>query len=322
MRIGVPYRRRDTLAKLRDFLTAVREQQDRPEGAEIHMQIVPEMATLQATETAPEENFGGSSARSDRRLLDPAEVEVAAIGPGEVWRPFAFCANARTGLVADTLQRLALRRPALRVAGATSAVLHGVSMTFLLCHDPDPQEPAEGHLGRLLVADLADQHHLAAPIDGRRLGLERTVDLTGDPTGDPTDGGGSRGPGGPGPVARRGGSLLRVQLRTADGTGVLRELLGWVEETVRDQGLRLGIPAERLDVWSALVRVVDGRAVQGRVTVRLPDDAELARGWESVDWSADAQRSDAILTVDLVRVEREQPAGGAEPHSTQTSPAG
>jgi hypothetical protein len=309
MRIGVPYRRRDTLAKLRDFLTAVREQQDRPEGAEIHMQIVPEMATLQATETAPEENFGGSSARADRRLLDPAEVEVAAAGPGEVWRPFAFCANARTGLVADTLQRLALLRPGLRVAGATSAVVHGVSMTFLLCHDPDPQEPAEGYLGRLLVADLADQHHLAAPIDGRRLGLDRTVDLTADPAA-------------PGPDGRRGGSLLRVQLRTADGTGVLRELLGWVEETVRDQGLRLGIPAERLDVWSALVRVVDGRAVQGRVTVRLPDDEDLARGWESVDWSADAQRSDAILTVDLVRVEREQPADGPGPHSTQTSPAG
>lgn len=310
MRIGVPYRRRDTLAKLRDFLTAVRAQQDRPEGAEIHMQIVPEMPTLQATETAPEETFGGYSAGApapaDRRLLDPAEVAVAPAAPGEVWRPFAFCANARTGLVADTVAGLAARRPGLRLAGATSAVVHGVSMTFLLCHDPDPQEPAEGYLGRLVVADLAGRHRLVAPIDGRRLVVDRVLDL-------------DRGPAG-------GGSLLRVQLRTADGVGVLRDLLGWVQETVRAQGLRLGIPADRLDVWSALVRVVDGRAVQGRVTVRLPDDAGVPRGWESVDWSADAQRSDAILTVDLVRVERqaEQDAAGAGPgaHSTQTSPAG
>lgn len=321
MRIGVPYRRRDTLAKLRDFLTAVRAQQDRPPGTEIHMQIVPEMATLQATETAPEETFGGASARVDRRLLDPAEVEVAAAGPGEVWRPFAFCANARTGLVADTLDRLATRRPGLRVAGATSAVVHGVSMTFLLCHDPDPQEPADGYLGRLLVDDLADQHRLAAPIDGRRRNGTGVIDLRPGTGPRPQPDPGDVVPDG-GPV--RGGSLLRVQLRTADRTGVLRDLLGWVEETVRGQGLRLGIPAERLDVWSALVRVVDGRAVQGRVTVRLPDDDGVPRGWESVDWSADAQRSDAILTVDLVRVEREHgPAvDGGGPHSTQTSPAG
>lgn len=321
MRVGVPYRRRDTLAKLRDFLTAVRAQQDQPAGTEIHMQIVPEMATLQATETAPEETFGGSAARGERRLLDPVEVEVAAAGPGEMLRPLAICANARTGLVADILDGLAERRPGLRVAGATSAVVHGVSMTYLLCHDPDPAEPADGPLGAVLVADLADRHELAVPIDGPTRPGDRVVDLRPGPG--PGAGSGS----GSGSGGAAGGSLLRVQLRTADRTGVLRDLLGWIEGTVGIQGEALGITAaDGLDVWSALVRVVDGRALQGRVTVRLPGDDGSARGWDSVDWSADAQRSEAILTVDLVRVERERSAedraDGAGPHSTQTSPAG
>jgi hypothetical protein len=38
-----------------------------------------------------------------------------------------------------------------------------------------------------------------------------------------------------------------------------------------------------------------------------------------VNWSADAQRSDAVVTVDLVRVEGGEHQPG---HSTQTSPAG
>jgi hypothetical protein len=56
--------------------------------------------------------------------------------------------------------------------------------------------------------------------------------------------------------------------------------------------------------------------------VRLPQDHDVPRGWDSVDWSADAERSDAILTVDLVRVERGRADGAAPAHSTQTSPAG
>ena len=308
-RIGVPYRRRDTLAGLRRLFIAVRGMQDGPiPGTEIDMQIVPEMATLEATETAPEETFWGAPAPAELRLVANREVEVAAAGEGEVWRPFAFCANARVGLLADVLTRLAARRPGLRVAGVTSAVVHGLSMTFLLCHDPDPVEPAEGRLGRLLTEDLSGTHRLVVPIDGRRLEVDVSVDGTEDRTADRTA-----------DRTRQAGPLLRVQVRTGARAGALREVLDWLTRTVQARGVRLGLPAERLDVWSALVRLVDGRAVQGRVTVRLPSDAGAQQGWDSVDWSADAQRSDAIITLDLVRVERRPPAPA---HSTQTSPAG
>jgi hypothetical protein len=313
-RIGVPYRRRDSLAGLRRFLSAVRALQDGPvPGTVITMQIVPEMATLEATETAPEETFGGSHPTAQLRLVSNDEVQVAPVGEGEIWRPFAFCANARVGLVADALARLAVRRPGIRVAGATSAVLHGLSMTFLLCHDPDPEEPSDGRLGRLIAADLSGTHRLAVPIDGRRL----AVDLR-DPTGG-ADAGADAGGLLLLPLApARTGPLLRVQVRSAARSSALREVLDWLTATVQAQGMRLGIPAEPLDVWSALVRLVDGRAVQGRVMVRLPSDAGRTRGWDSVDWSADAQRSDSIVTIDLVRVERDQPTA----HSTQTSTAG
>jgi len=323
LRIGAPYRRDDSLDGLRRFLAVMRGLQDvGPEGGyAVTVQIVPEMATFEATQTAPEETFADASATARLRLVSEHEVEVALAEPGDgsVWRPLALCANARAGLVADALDSLARRRPGLRVAAATSAVVHGVSVTFLLCRDADPAEPADGHLGRLVALDLAATDRLEVPIDGRRLPPA--------PPALPSAEGGSPGGGRPDPV-QASGPLLRMQIRAADRPAVLQALLGWLTETVQAHCRRMGIPAAELDVWSALVRVVDGRTMQGRITVRLPVDPAGRHGWEGVDWIEAVRRrgqsaDPAVLTIDLVRVEGERavldlPA----PHSTQTSEAG
>jgi hypothetical protein len=231
------------------------------------------------------------------------DVAVPLPAAGEVWRPFAFCANARAGLIAQTLTLLAARRPQLRISAATSAVVHGMSVTFLLTRDPDPVEPAGGSLGSLVAADLAANDRLEVPIDGRRL------DLRPDPAPQPP-------PGGP---------LLRIQVRTPDRPGSLVRLLSWLDGTIRAEGARLGISTGELDVWSALVRVVDGRTVMGRVTVRLPDDAGTQAGrrggWSGVDWAVALRRrglddlrdmitlnDTSVVTIDLIRVEREAAA--------------
>jgi hypothetical protein len=275
LRIGVSYRRDDTLAGLHRFLTSVRRLQESGPvaGSEVNVQIVPEMSTFDATATAPEETFARSSApwgahpAGDQAGLHAVigdEVEVPGLAEGSVWRPLALCANARPGLIADALDRLAARRPGIRIAAATSAIVHGLAVTLLLCSDDEASEPDEGHLGDLIALDLAGTDRLEVPIDGRGLSLPSVPS--------------------PLPDAPRYGPLLRVQLRAADRPGILQNLLGWLSTTVQRQGTQLGVSTGELDVWSTLMRVVDGRTMQGRLTVRLPSDAAVRRGWETVDW--------------------------------------
>jgi|GEM_PF-936670 len=296
LRIGVPYRRDDTLGGLRRFLAAVRRlvEGGTVPGCEVNVQIVPEMSTFEATATAPEETFARAAASAGRlRAVVGDEVEVPVLDDGAVWRPLALCANARPGLIADALDRLAARRPGLRIAAVTSAVVHGLTVTLMVCRDPDPAEPEEGHIGDLVALDLAGSDRLEVPIDGRRLNLPEQV------------------------VAPRYGPLLRVQMRAADRPGILQNMLGWLTMIVQRQGSQLGVSTGELDVWSALMRVVDGRTMQGRLTVRLPPDASARHGWDSVDWSELARHRTLVGTSGPGRVRRGRtdtppaPAGSA-----------
>lgn len=267
MRVGVPYRRYDTLSGMRRFLYAVHELRSGARGGGeciTLVQIVPEVATLDATQTAPEEAFDPPARVTPglRPVVD-REVDVRPLDPGSVWRPFAFCANARAGLIADIMRMLSQRRGSLRLASATSAVVHGMSATFLLCRDSEAAEPDGGRLGALIAQDMAATDQLEVPIDGRSWASPLLVLPDAGPR-----------------------PLLRLQIRTADRPGMLREVLGWLAETLHRVGSQMGIRAESLDVWAALIRVVDGHTLQGRLTVRLPSDAGAARAWGTIDWSA------------------------------------
>jgi hypothetical protein len=327
VRIGVPYRRYDSLNGLRRFLSVLREV--RVGGYEMEVQIVPEMPTLGTTETAPEENFYGSASPERLRPVLRAEVETPAPDDdGAVWRPIALCANARVGVVSEALDSLARHRPGLRLAAASSAVVHALSVTFLLCRDPDPKDPDGGRLGQLVVEDLAATDEVVAPIDGRQMPppSARSKVVRQLPVSVP----------GPRPRrvpdAPRPGPLLLVQVRAADRPRMVQQLLSSLDVAVRAQGMRLGIAGhdQGLDVWNCLVRVVDGRTLQGRLTVRLPSDHDPARdpardpaddpaedlsgghGWDGVDWARVAGRVHdtaalghaAVLTLDLLRINR------------------
>ena len=106
LRIGVPYRRDDSLAGLRRFLTEVRRLQEAGSAplCEVNVQIVPEMSTFDATATAPEETFARSSSparahpsggQAGLHAVLGDEVEVPGLEEGSVWRPLALCAPAR-----------------------------------------------------------------------------------------------------------------------------------------------------------------------------------------------------------------------------------
>lgn len=117
--------------------------------------------------------------------------------------------------------------------------------------------------------------------------------------------------GGPRRSPGRAGPLVRLQLRTPDRVGVVPSILERASSVVR--GVVDG-PGPGLDVWFALLRVVDGRTLQGRMGIWLPGG-----DWRDVDWSAvteEGQRfpplgreggsslveDDPVLAVNLARV--------------------
>jgi hypothetical protein len=324
VRVSVPFVPGEELSGLHRFLDVVDAlRADHPGRARcaVHVYVVPELATYEAPETAADEGtrrWGtrpeGFGVPDDTRLVEAADV----IGddPGPVL-PLALCAGARVGLVADILDVVARQRPEVRLAGVTVALLHGLSVSFLYCaaagHVPDepvpdepvpdepvpatrPSHPAIG-LGDLVRSELegSDQVYVA---------VEATPAVPGFGVGT-----GSDGPVHPHPD--RSGPLLRLQLRAPDRAGVvpltLQRLASVVSAGTGDD------PGPGLDVWFALLRVVDGRSLQGRIGIWLP------RGdWPEADWSPvteDEQRflpdgrdggpplveDDPVFTVNLAR---------------------
>jgi hypothetical protein len=294
LRVGAPYRRGDSLRKLVRFLAALDAL--RVEGLRVHLREVPQMESVDATQTAPEDSFDelpgarlpttGKTAAG--RLVTDHDVRVPA-GPADSWRLVAVCAQPRAGLLADVLSALHEHAGARALAGAISGVFDGTMVVFLLCR------PAAGRLDQAAVREVEDATK-----------AHRTVVrlLDGVP---------------PGPAGIEDPRpLLRVQIRTPDRPGVMQDLL-------RELAARLPAADGQVDVLYALTPVVDGQALSGRLLVRLPHHPVDDERWTAVDWqdmgrlvaqavarasggpaAADAERTgrlsdDTVVTLDLVR---------------------
>ncbi|HEY6746027.1 MAG TPA: hypothetical protein VI357_09940, partial [Mycobacteriales bacterium] len=293
LRVGVPYRRGDSLRKLVRFLAALDGL--RADGVLVHLREVPQMESLDATQTAPEDSFDElpgarvptTGKTSTGRLVTDQDIRVPA-GPGQAWRLVAVCAQPRSGLLADLLAALHEHAGVRALAGAISGVFNGTMVVFLLCRaaagttDPDAAAAVE--------RATRPYRTVVRMLDGVRPGdvLEEV----------------------PRP-------LLRVQIRTPDRPGVMQDLL-------RELGSRLAGVDGDVDVLYALTPVVDGQALSGRLLLRLPYDRGGDARWTGTDWqdmgrlvaqavaraggpdAADAERTsrlsdDTVVTLDLVR---------------------
>jgi len=294
LRVGAPYRRGDSLRKLVRFLAALDAL--RAEGLRVHLREVPQMESVDATQTAPEDSFdelpGARVPTTGKtvtgRLVTDHDVRVAA-GPADSWRLVAVCAQPRAALLADVLTALHEHAGARALAGAISGVFDGTMVVFLLCR------PATGSFDAAAVRQVEDATK-----------AHRTVVrlLDGVP---------------PGPLAVADPRpLLRVQIRTPDRPGVMQDLL-------RELAARLPAADGNVDVLYALTPVVDGQALSGRLLVRLPHHPAGDERWTGVDWQDmgrlvaqavarasgepapdDAERTsrlsdDTVVTLDLVR---------------------
>jgi hypothetical protein len=319
VRVSVPYVPGEDLSGLRRFYEVVYGLAEAREGRPrcgVIVYVMPELATYEAPETAADETFRRGAAGADGGSFDTrlaSAPDVVGDDPGPVL-PLVLCVGARVGLVGDLLDVIAARRPDVRLAGVTIALLHGLTVSFLYCTaagsgvdgssgvDGGPvAHPAVG-LGALIRDELegSDEIHVAVE------------------AGDPAE----AFPVGDGSVPRPGrpGPLLRLQLRTPDRAGVVPSTLDRVTAVLRAEAG--GAAATGLDVWFALLRVVDGRSLQGRLGIWLP-----AGDWAGADWTPvteDEQRflpeggaglplveDDPALTVNLARVVEPSVAGRA-----------
>jgi hypothetical protein len=57
------------------------------------------------------------------------------------WHVLAICADARSNIESEILQRLASVRPGYRLIGLTYALLHGTAVIFLLVHESKTDDP-------------------------------------------------------------------------------------------------------------------------------------------------------------------------------------
>jgi hypothetical protein len=199
--------------------------------------------------TPPHGGPGASPLRPDELdvVAQAARAGVTAPEPASgsapEWFVLAVVGYAHNGFEADVLEELAAQRPGLRLAGLSTAVLHGTTVVFLLGHQPEHAAAPAGSVtppvlrfrdAETLVAEWAGAEAL-----GRR----------------PDD---------------DAGALLRLHAVSSDRPGTLSMML---DELARRLGLAAATPS--LPVWFAHTEVLEGRLASTRVILRLP--AYLAR---------------------------------------------
>jgi hypothetical protein len=263
LRIGVPHRPGESLDRVAAFLQVVGALKEQ-DGVTVHLREVPQMPTLDATQTAPEDSFDELPGKpgllaATSRLVTDTQVDIVSNGArGAEWRLLPVCAPARVGLMSRLFSALEEHDPELVIAAAVSGVFNGISVIFLLCRapadDPGGARAMAGHVAERLEAS----DHAIVPTTKAR----RHVRIA---------------------TPRRPRALLKVQLRTPDRPGAVQHLLielrVRLSEAVGDNNL------EPLDVLYALTPVVDGHALSGRLLLGLPNHPSGAeKEWENLQW--------------------------------------
>jgi hypothetical protein len=259
LRIGVSYRRGDSLRGLGAFLNRLHRMDDQPLGDGTLSVIVRVNAERSGLP-------GGTASRvlSDRDF-DVVPDEEAAKDPLRNWRVLAVTAHSRIGLLHDILAGLAEEAPSFELAGLTAAAVYGQTVLFMVGRDPvasQHQHQQDGPLRRALPGRVRSGDRLIVAVDQRL--TAKILDGSAD---------------------TQDQLLLRLGVRTPDRPGVLKDTLRHLEQALIDHAPH-GVKVIGVDVWFVLLQVVNGRTTRGRLTVRLPGSPAHWRHWEQVDWSA------------------------------------
>jgi hypothetical protein len=206
-----------------------------------------ELLVDMASQTPPRRFLGAPGPLgAGTSMLRPEELDVvsqavragAPAGTPE-WFVLAVTGYARNGFEADVLEDLAAQRPGMRLAGLSTALLHGTTVAFVLGHQPGrttggPGAAASPPALRFRGADVP----VAEWASAEALGLR------------PED---------------EAGALLRLHAVSSDLPGTLSMML---DHLAHRFGLAAATPS--LPVWYAHTEVLEGRLASSRVMLRLP----------------------------------------------------
>jgi hypothetical protein len=264
MRIGVTYRRGDSLRGLGRFLYRLHTMDGAPfQGGTLRV-------IVRVNADGPDPGTAPGRPLSDKDF-DVVPDEEAAADPSRAWRALAVTANSRVGLLHDVLAGLAAQAPGFELAGMTAAAVYGQTVVFMVGRDRS--EPDDEPLRLALPRRLRPSDRLLVAVDQRI--SARGLD---------------------GPAAQEHQLLLRLGVRTPDRPGVLRDTLRSLASVLAEQAPPGVAGPEGVDVWFVQLQVVNGLTTRGRLTLRLPGSPTSWSHWEGVDWAA-VQRSVARTTA-------------------------
>lgn len=275
LRVGVSYRRGDSLRGLGTFLYRLHGMDDSVFGD----------GTLSVIVRVNAERSGSPGMAVSRPLsdkdFDVVPDDEAAGDPFRNWRTLAVTAHSRIGLLHDILAGLAEEAPAFELAGLTVAPVYGQTVLFMVGRDLSPPHQ-DAPLRESLPRRVRPSDRLLVAVDQRL--TAKSLD---------------------GPAVINEQLLLRVSLRTPDRPGVLRDTLRTLTKVLAEHA-PTGVHINGLDVWFVLMQVVNGRSTRARLTIRLPGPPALWPQWESVDWAA-VERSVGRSSVLAVRADGSTP---------------
>jgi hypothetical protein len=190
------------------------------------------------------ESVKGYATESRLVLTSDLDITYAAANHGEsldvrAWRVLAFCADARSNIENDIINKVERAAPHLQLAGLTYAFLHGMAVVIMIVHEPDGYSGKEGELDAKLQRTPGPK--LRALVN-EELSREQLGLVTEYP-------------------------LLRVHFHWQDRPGALLNVLNSLSEILAD-----GLPSIGKDHWSisyARTQVAAGRAALARLTIRI-----------------------------------------------------
>jgi len=217
---------------------------------------------------------------SDLDIVNDADVGNEP-ADARTWRVLTICADARSNIESDIIERLACIREHFQLRGLTYGLLHGTAVMVLLIHEPvaDPRAAAladELRTGRAWAK-------LRVPVD-KQLSRNELGDATRSPY-----------------------PMLSIRFRWQDRPGALLTMIRSINEVLTEE-----LPSLNRHDWSisyASVQVLTGQIAGGWLTIRMHISAEQINGWDLGAMEAIGRKIETLATARAAGRQRPRPSG-------------
>jgi hypothetical protein len=296
-RIRVGLRDSQDIRRLTGFLGTVYKDMRQQENAGhvVAVQAVPAvLPRLIAPSGTKEPQWQGEESEAPVLTSDLDIVNNAATGSEQAdvrtWHVLAICADARSNIESEIIQRLASVRPDYRLTGLTYAVLHGTAVIFLLIHEPQTDDPTGPPIGQIPQRDREPTAALQADLCAIPT-LSKVQVLLDEKLSRVQLG----------PVARY--PMLRIRFRWQDQPQAFLNLLDSLNKVLKEE--LKSITQLGWSISYARLQVPTGQVAHGSLAVRLHTPAEAIGYWDPPRMEEIGRK---IETAAALKAESEQAA--------------